>query len=364
MTTITQNGVFPPGSLAKTQLFYPGTDNGRMIRADIQPNADAMALAFALHFKRPLYATDGARTLEEQYRLAREKPHLAAPPGTSNHGWARAFDLSSGVATRGSAEHRWILANEGRFGFEAPAWANDPGHPLYKNEAWHHEYVGGGLESPRILPAAKGEMGLGWTGALVKEYQEKLNDKGDIDIVEDGDYGFMTAVAVAAIQKRAGIPMTGRMTPATKRYLNGVAPKPPAPRKRPPARLPVVGKGSVSGWVFLIQRLVGAGVDGVYLNETVAKVKVFQDRHDLPLTGTVDLRTWVQFLYGHSLEKGDKGDRVKILQNMVGLTGRDADGVFQTKTHDRVVEVQRYLGLEPDGIAGRHFRTGYLRHFQ
>lgn len=215
MATITQNGVFPPGSLATTQLYYPGTRNGRTIRKDIQPKADAMALAFALEFGKPLTATDGARDLATQEYLERTKPDLAAPAGTSNHGWAKALDLSAGVATRDSAEHRWVLANEGRFGFEAPDWANNPNNRYYKNEPWHHEYVSGGATEPRVLPARLTEVGLGHTNrAKVREIQSRLNYHlpDEFGLVVDGDFGYMTAVAVVRFQMAHKLYVSGRVS--------------------------------------------------------------------------------------------------------------------------------------------------------
>lgn len=58
---------------------------------------------------------------------------LCAQPGTSNHGWALAFDLSTpaGQVSKGSAAHIWLMANAGKFGF-----VQDPA------ESWHWEYTG------------------------------------------------------------------------------------------------------------------------------------------------------------------------------------------------------------------------------
>lgn len=217
MTTITQNGVFPPGSLARTHLFYPGTASGRMIRTDIQPHADAMALAFALHFKRPLYATDGARDYATQVRLRAEKGVWAAIPGTSNHGWGKAFDLASNIQNAGSPEHEWIVANEAKFGFEWPFWARDDNPRNGQFEPWHHEYVGGGASYPRVLPerSGRGEVGMGHTNReKVKEIQERLNFHLPTEhhVVVDGDYGFMTAVAVARFQMDRRAYVSGRVS--------------------------------------------------------------------------------------------------------------------------------------------------------
>jgi LAS superfamily LD-carboxypeptidase LdcB len=65
----------------------------------------------------------------------RERPSLAAVPGTSNHGWGLAVDLGCGVQSSRSAQYRWMIANAGRFGWVHPSWAfHDPFEP------WHWEF--------------------------------------------------------------------------------------------------------------------------------------------------------------------------------------------------------------------------------
>lgn len=217
MAEITQNGVFPPGSLARTHLFYPGTTSGREIRADIQPKADAMALAFALHFNRPLYATDGARDYATQVRLRREKGVWAAIPGTSNHGWGKAFDMASNINDDDSPEFRWMNENQSRFGFEWPYWARDADPRNGQYEPWHREYVGGGTSSPRVLPerSGLGEVGMGHTNeAKVREIQERLNYHlpEEFHVVVDGKFGYMTAVAVVRFQIEHRAYVSGRVS--------------------------------------------------------------------------------------------------------------------------------------------------------
>ncbi len=59
---------------------------------------------------------------------------LCAQPGTSNHGWALAFDLSTeggGSISNGSPAHNWLKANASNYQF-----TQDPA------EAWHWEFNG------------------------------------------------------------------------------------------------------------------------------------------------------------------------------------------------------------------------------
>lgn len=49
---------------------------------------------------------------------------------------------------------------------------------------------------------------------------------------------------------------------------------------------------------------------------------------------------------------GSRGEGVRQLQRMLGMTGAQADGVFGTKTEAAVKVFQRSAGLSPDGIAG------------
>ena len=53
-----------------------------------------------------------------------------------------------------------------------------------------------------------------------------------------------------------------------------------------------------------------------------------------------------------TLKYGSSGDEVKKLQEKLGFTGADADGVYGAKTQNAVTEYQRKNGLTADGIAG------------
>jgi LAS superfamily LD-carboxypeptidase LdcB len=67
------------------------------------------------------------------------KPHLAATPGTSVHGWGLAVDLCGGVERFGTTQNTWLLAHAPAHGWSHPAWAAAGGS---RPEPWHFEYAG------------------------------------------------------------------------------------------------------------------------------------------------------------------------------------------------------------------------------
>jgi hypothetical protein len=169
------------GMLAANQLrTIEGT--ARLVRFDLLEQTNALRSAFLAALDKPLVVTDGYRSYQSQvtvftsryttqylagrpYRVWNEErwyqrpgTAAAAVPGTSNHGWAQALDLGSGVnSSLTSPEYRWMRANAPRFGWTHPTWARnaatlEPWH-------WEAEYVppssytsGGGGGSTPIPP--------------------------------------------------------------------------------------------------------------------------------------------------------------------------------------------------------------------
>jgi cell wall-associated NlpC family hydrolase len=127
------NGLIPPSAMCPLGVA------GHVLRCDAAAAYRAMSSAFAGAFGTPLCTTDSYRSYAGQVRLYGEKPALAAVPGTSDHGWGLAVDLCGGVERFGTAEHAWMVANAGRFGYLHPRWA-DPGNG--REEPWHWEYAG------------------------------------------------------------------------------------------------------------------------------------------------------------------------------------------------------------------------------
>lgn len=100
---------------------------------------EALSAGYAADFGRPLCVTDSYRDYAGQVDVFRRKPALAATPGRSQHGLARALDLCGGVESFGTPQHRWMQGNAARFGFVLPSWAQVDGS---RPEAWHWEWAG------------------------------------------------------------------------------------------------------------------------------------------------------------------------------------------------------------------------------
>jgi D-alanyl-D-alanine carboxypeptidase len=86
------------------------------------------------------------RTYDQQVAtFARFGSPQAAIPGTSNHGWGKAFDINDIVGADGqpvygfgTPGYDWMKANGPKFGWATPTWAyQNGGNP----EAFHFEYV-------------------------------------------------------------------------------------------------------------------------------------------------------------------------------------------------------------------------------
>jgi LAS superfamily LD-carboxypeptidase LdcB len=128
---------YPNGQIPLAALCPLWGSPGQLLRADAANAFDAMSKAFAAQFGEPLCVTDSYRSLAIQQDLIKRKPTLAAIPGTSNHGWAKAVDMCGGVENFGTPQHVWLDQNAFRFGWFHPAWAEPSGS---RPEPWHWEY--------------------------------------------------------------------------------------------------------------------------------------------------------------------------------------------------------------------------------
>ena len=117
--------------------------------------------------------------------------------------------------------------------------------------------------------------------------------------------------------------------------------------------------------IYLGYTLKKTGVDGVFLDDTQEAIREFQKANGLEITGEVDSYTW-SILVDSTFAFGDRmlylrypffqGRDIEILQialNSLGFTCGDIDGVFGTYTEHAVIELQKNMNLEPDGVVGQ-----------
>ena len=128
------NGRLPTAVLCK----LPG-ESGARLRPDAAVAFLGLAAGYQAALGEPICLTDGYRTLGQQQQLRRSKPRLAARPGSSEHGWGLAVDLSCGVQSFQTKQHAWMVENAGKYGWFLPDWARRGGS---RPEPWHWEYSG------------------------------------------------------------------------------------------------------------------------------------------------------------------------------------------------------------------------------
>jgi hypothetical protein len=109
-----------------------------------------------------LHAVDCYRDYAGQVAMrqlwcGRNACHMAAVPGTSNHGWAKAVDFrdQNGGLTFSSAGYLWLKNNAARFGWNHPGVMGPTGSVP---EPWHWEWVGDG---GRMFPGISFGYGIG-----------------------------------------------------------------------------------------------------------------------------------------------------------------------------------------------------------
>ena len=137
--TVAAWGGYSNGYIPAESLCIASWTSTRKVRCDAAAALEEMNLAYRAYFGVNMTINSSYRTYAEQEALRLSSPGLAAPAGTSNHGWALAIDFGGGVGTFGSVQHNWLRENANRFGWFQPRWAQYDGS---LPEAWHWEYAG------------------------------------------------------------------------------------------------------------------------------------------------------------------------------------------------------------------------------
>ncbi|MEV0891412.1 D-alanyl-D-alanine carboxypeptidase family protein [Promicromonospora sp. NPDC050262] len=130
---------------------------GHLLRCDAAERLTALSARFEDEFGHPIPLTDSYRSYDMQVVVKGTKPHLAAIPGTSNHGWGLAIDLGDPVAGGSSPEYVWLRLHAPDYGWDNPSWARLDGA---KPEPWHFEFfAAGSIPNRAIDPADVGTWG-------------------------------------------------------------------------------------------------------------------------------------------------------------------------------------------------------------
>jgi hypothetical protein len=140
------NGRIPADVLCPLE-FAPG----HMLRCDAAERLAALSDEFEQEFGYPIPLTDSYRPLAVQVAVKGTKPHLAAIPGTSNHGWGLAIDLDDPIAGGSSPEYVWLRLHAPDYGWDNPSWAQLGGT---KPEPWHFEFFAAGSIPNRAIDPA------------------------------------------------------------------------------------------------------------------------------------------------------------------------------------------------------------------
>jgi peptidoglycan hydrolase-like protein with peptidoglycan-binding domain len=101
-------------------------------------------------------------------------------------------------------------------------------------------------------------------------------------------------------------------------------------------------------------------VDGNFGPKTEDATKVYQRSRGLDADGVVGYRTWYSAILG--TRAGKRGVSVEIAQRVLGLTGKDIDGVAGPVFDTRARELQRWLEVAPDGVLGPRSVEALIRN--
>jgi hypothetical protein len=205
--------------------------NGRLTTAELSPIGDgyylarqaasafnAMSAESRRRWGRSITVVSAYRTYDKQVQLwnlyRSGRGNLAAYPGSSNHGWGLAIDLSSQWC-------RWAVDQIGRtYGFSKAC--SDA-----QSEWWHIKYnpsCTGASFHPGSAPAGPRVLRQGMKGKDVEEVQIYLLRggylrKGDpahkIPPAIDGTFGPATKIGVQNFQRKVGLKADGVVGPAT-----------------------------------------------------------------------------------------------------------------------------------------------------
>ncbi|RMI13475.1 M15 family metallopeptidase, partial [Cellulomonas triticagri] len=131
------DGTVDPATLCPVP-FAPGA----LLRCDAVEALVALNEVFRADHGEDLPVGGTYRSYAEQVRLRAAKGGLAAPPGTSHHGWGVAVDFEGfgGVGQFDTPLFRWMVEHAPAYGWVHPAELGPGGGG--PQEPWHWEFAG------------------------------------------------------------------------------------------------------------------------------------------------------------------------------------------------------------------------------
>lgn len=129
------------GRIPSSALCGLSWDSVEFLACAAAHDLELLNAAFRAKFGINLPLNDSYRSYEDQVRAKELYGDLAATPGTSNHGWGLAVDISTARLSGGTSgdQYTWLKNNSGIYNWVLPTWARPSGT---KPEPWHFEYTG------------------------------------------------------------------------------------------------------------------------------------------------------------------------------------------------------------------------------
>ena len=191
--------------------------------------------------------------------------------------------------------------------------------------------------------------------AEIRRAQQLLIDLGLLTGVADGKVGPLTTAALNAFQEQNGLVKTGALDEATLRKMDEVSRSGQSVRT---VQQRLIDLGYLSGTA-----------DGKFGSRSSDAIKLFQQLHNLNVSGLIDNQTLDRLFSEDALSihgpliPGDKGTAVIAMQNRLrqyGFSEDEADGAYGKKTITSVKAFQQHLidqglgsryGITADGNA-------------
>ena len=128
------------GRLPTSELCALSWDPVEALECTAAYDLEVLNRAFRAKWGYDIPLNDTYRDYETQVEFKKIYGYLAATPGTSNHGWGHAIDVST-IRMGGdtSEAYQWLTQRLGANNWVHTAWARTTGS---KPEAWHFEFTG------------------------------------------------------------------------------------------------------------------------------------------------------------------------------------------------------------------------------